>query len=328
MPLVSASEKYAARRNLQKYAWLAIAAALMTIGLKTGAWLVTGSVGLLSDAAESVVNLVAAIAALIALRVAATPADDGHQFGHTKAEYFSAAIEGTMIFVAALVILWQSVLRLINPQPLENVGIGLGISVLASVINGAVAILLLRAGKRYRSITLTADGKHLMTDVWTSIGVVVGVLLVAVTGIDRLDPIVAIAVAINILFAGYQLLNASSRGLMDGTMSDDDNAKIAGIVRGFRTEVVDFHALRTRMAGHRGFAEMHVLVPGEWSVQRGHDLVEDVEEALLQEFPDLHIMAHLEPREDPRAYGDYESEIPIDTELVGEPRSTDVLGSE
>lgn len=325
---MSASEKYAARRNLQKYAWLSIAAAFLTIGLKTGAWLITGSVGLLSDAAESVVNLVAAIAALIALRVAATPADDGHQFGHTKAEYFSAAIEGTMIFVAAMVIIWQSVVRFLNPQPLENVGIGLGISIVASVINGLVAMVLLRAGRRYRSITLSADGKHLLTDVWTSIGVVVGVLLVAVTGIDRLDPVVAMAVGINILVAGWQLLNQSSRGLMDGTMSDEDNAKIAGIVRGFRSDAVDFHALRTRMAGHRGFAEMHVLVPGGWSVQKGHDLIERVEDALLAEFPDLHIMAHLEPSEDPRSYGDYESEIPIDAELIGKPPSTDVQGSE
>ena len=193
------------RPDLSRFAWLSIAAALVTIALKTVAWQVTGSVGLLSDAAESLVNLVAAVVALVALRVAIRPADHNHHYGHSKAEYFSAAAEGMMIFVAAAVILVSSIQRFLQPRPLENVGAGLTVSVLASVVNGLVAVVLLRAGARYRSITLTADGKHLMTDVWTSVGVVVGVLLVWATGWERLDPVVAFAVGLNILVTGWRV---------------------------------------------------------------------------------------------------------------------------
>ncbi|MCE1179535.1 MAG: cation diffusion facilitator family transporter [Micrococcales bacterium] len=298
-------------RDLRKYAWLSIAAAILTIGLKAGAWAVTGSVGLLSDAAESIVNLVAAVAALIALTVAARPADDGHHFGHTKAEYFSAAIEGLMIFVAAVVIIWQAVDRFLNPRPIENVGIGLGISIVASIINGAVALVLLRAGRQHRSITLEADGKHLMTDVWTSVGVVVGVLLVAVTGIERLDPIVAAAVGINIIVAGVQLIRASGRGLMDGAMDAEENAQIAAVLERFESPEVRFHGLRTRVAGHQGFAEVHMLVPGGWTVQRSHDVAEEVEAALRETLPDLHLVTHVEPLEDPRSYDDFQAEFPV-----------------
>lgn len=299
------------RSRLTRYAWLAIGAALATIALKTGAWLITDSVGLLSDAAESVVNLVAAIGALIALRVAATPADEGHHFGHAKAEYLSAAAEGTMIAVAALIIIWQAVLRLMDPQPLQDVGIGLAISVAASVLNGLVALVLMRAGRAHRSITLTADGKHLMTDVVTSVGVVVGVGLVWLTGIDWLDPVIALLVAVNILWAGWGLLMQSTAGLMDHTMDEADNTAIARVLEGFTTDEVSFHGLRTRVAGHRSFAEVHVLVPGAWTVHRGHDLVEEVEQALLAQHPDLSVSAHLEPSEDPRSYDDYETEIRI-----------------
>jgi cation diffusion facilitator family transporter len=292
---------------------LSIAAAIATITLKTIAWQLTGSVGLLSDAAESVVNLVAAIAVLIALRVAAMPADKNHHFGHAKAEYFSAALEGMMIFVAALVIIYSSVERFLNPRPIENVGIGLAISVLASAINGVVAFVLIRAGRRHRSLTLTADGRHLLTDVWTSAGVVVGVLLVALTGVDRLDPVVAFLVGLNIVWTGWRLLRESTEGLMDISMSKDDNRTIADILARFVTQDVHFHALRTRQSGHHRFAEVHVLVPGRWSVQRGHDLVEEVEAAIHHEFADLTITCHLEPSEDPRAYGDYTAEYPVPT---------------
>lgn len=300
-------------RDLSRYAWLSIAAAIATIALKTLAWQMTGSVGLLSDAAESVVNLVAAVAVLIALRVAAMPADKNHHFGHTKAEYFSAALEGLMIFVAALVIIYSAVERFINPRSIENVGIGLAISVVASVINGVVAWVLLRAGKRHRSLTLTADGKHLLTDVWTSAGVVVGVLLVALTKIDRLDPVVAFLVGLNIIWTGWTLLRQSAEGLMDVALSKEDNATIADVLSRFVTPEVHFHALRTRQSGHHRFAEVHVLVPGRWSVQRGHDLVEEVEAALREVFADLNITCHLEPTEDPRAYGDYSAEFPVPT---------------
>jgi cation diffusion facilitator family transporter len=300
-------------RDLSRFAYLSIAAAVVTITLKTVAWQVTGSVGLLSDAAESVVNLVAAIAVLVALKVAAMPADKNHHYGHTKAEYFSAAIEGMMIFVAALVIMYTAVERFLNPRPIDNVGIGLAISVLASLVNGAAAVVLLRAGRRYRSLTLTADGKHLLTDVWTSAGVVAGVLVVALTGIERLDPVVAFLVGLNIVWTGWKLIRASSEGLMDISMSKEDNRAIADILAGFVTREVHFHALRTRESGHHRFAEVHVLVPGAWTVQQGHDLVEEVEAAVHAGFGQIALTCHLEPSEDPRAYGDYAAEFPVPT---------------
>lgn len=301
------------RRHLEKFAWLSIAAALATIVLKTGAWWITDSVGLLADAAESIVNLVAAVAALIALRVAGRVADDDHHFGHSKAEYFSAAIEGAMIFVAAGFIIWQAVGRLLDPRPIDQVGLGLAISVLASIINGAVAFVLIRAGRRHRSITLRADGQHLLTDVWTSVGVVVGVGLVIITGIEVLDPLVALLVGGNILLTGWRLINESGTGLMDAALTPEENADLADTVAARCTDEVTVHGLRTRVAGHVSFAEFHVLVPGAWSVRRAHDVVEDIEEAIAEQHPDLRVTVHLEPREDPRAYDDYGGyEIPIE----------------
>ena len=299
--------------NLSRYAYLAIAAAVVTITLKVIAWRLTGSVGLLSDAVESVVNLVAAVVMLIALRVAARPADKNHLFGHSKAGYFSAVVEGQMIFVAALVIMWTAIERFVNPQPIEQVGVGLGFSVMASIVNAVVGILLIRAGRRHRSLPLTADGKHLMTDVWTSVGVIVGVLLVALTGIELLDPVIAFAVGLNIVFTGWKLLRESVDGLMDIAMTKEDNAVIADVLIGFVSAEVHFHALRTRESGQQRFAEVHVLVPGAWSVQRGHDLVEEVEDAVRLHFPDVALSCHLEPAEDPRAYGDYAAEFPVPT---------------
>lgn len=311
-------------RDLSRFAYLSIAAAVVTITLKVIAWRVTGSVGLLSDATESVVNLVAAVAVLIALKVAAMPADKNHHFGHTKAEYFSAALEGMMIFVAAVVIMATAVERFIHPRPIDNVGIGLAISVVASAVNGAVAFVLLRAGRRHRSLTLTADGKHLMTDVWTSAGVVAGVLLVALTRIERLDPVIAFLVGVNIVWAAWKLIRESTEGLMDISMSKEDNGAIAEILARFVTREVHFHALRTRLSGHHRFAEVHVLVPGAWTVQQGHDLVEEVEDAVHREFGEIALTCHLEPAEDPRAYGDYTAEFPVPThdDIVAAHRST------
>ncbi len=302
------------RRDLSAFAWLSIAAAILTIGLKAGAWALTGSVGLLSDAAESVVNLVAAVVALIALKVAARPADKNHHFGHSKAEYFSAAVEGVMIFVAAVFILISATYRFVHPAPLEQLGIGIAISVVASAINGAVAFVLLRAGRQHRSATLTADGKHLLTDVWTSAGVVLGVGLVALTGWERLDPIVAFAVGVNIIVTGWKLLAESVAGLMDVSWSKEDNARLAEVVRGHLSDDVDVHALRTREAGHARYVEMHVLVPGEWTVLAGHDVVEEIEQAVMAEFERCQVTIHLEPREDPRAYGDYDHEVIVRTD--------------
>ncbi|MEH6380325.1 MAG: cation diffusion facilitator family transporter [Dietzia cercidiphylli] len=291
--------------TLKKFAWLSVATSIVTISLKVVAWWVTGSVGLLPDAAESVVNLVAAVVALIAITVAERPADDDHQYGHSKAEYFSAVVEGAMIFVAATFILYTGVERLLNPVPIESLGLGLAISVVAAVINGVVGTLLIRAGVRHRSPTLKADGKHLITDVVTSVGVVIGVTLVWVTGWEFLDPIVAIGVGLNILFIGYKLVHESGMGLMDATLPEEDNKAIQAVLDRHRQPGrVDFHELRTRESGRWRFVEFHALVPGDWSVERGHDLVEKVEQEIHAALPHSHITTHLEPIEDERAYND------------------------
>lgn len=308
---VPGSGKRVEHVDLTKFAWLSIAAAILTIGLKSGAWWMTGSVGLLSDALESSVNLVAAVVALVSLRAAAMPADANHQFGHTKAEYFSAAIEGIMIFVAATAILFTSVQRFLDPQPLENVGVGLAISAVASAVNGGVAWVLLRKGREHRSLTLVADGKHLLTDVWTSFGVVVGVLLVWLTGWERLDPVVAFAVGINIIVTGWHLIQQSVEGLMDISWPKEDNAKLASIIAARTSDVVTVHGLRTRESGRHRYVEMHLLVPGAWTVKRGHDRAEEIEAAVRREFGSVSISVHLEPLEDPRSYDDYEHEVKI-----------------
>ncbi|MFN8076797.1 MAG: cation diffusion facilitator family transporter [Kineosporiaceae bacterium] len=295
----------AAAPSLVRFAWLSIAAAVATIALKSGAYLLTGSVGLLSDAAESLVNLVAALVALAALIVARRPADADHHYGHGKAEYFSAGIEGVMIFVAAAVILYTSVDRFLHPAPLENLGVGLLVSTVAAVLNGAVGGALLRAGRAHRSATLVADGKHLLTDVWTSIGVIVGVLLVGLTGWERLDPVVAAAVGLNILVTGWRLVAQSGRSLLDAALPHEDLDVVRRVLDGFRSPYVDFHGLQTREAGRYRFVAVHVLVPGEWTVQQGHDVVEKVEQAIRAALPDTTVQTHLEPREDERAYGDH-----------------------
>ena len=299
------------RASLTKFAWLSIAAAVTTISLKMLAYAVTGSVGLLSDAAESVVNLVAAIVALVALRVAALPADHNHHFGHGKAEYFSAAIEGLMIFVAAAVIVVTAVQRLIHPQPLEQVGIGLAIVAIATLVNLAVGLLLIRVGTEHRSITLEADGRHLMTDVWTSVGVMIGVAMVALTGWLRLDPLIALAVGVNILYTGSRLVMRSTAGLMDHALPAEDHDAIVAVLQRFTSDDVHFHALQTRESGHARFVSVHVLVPGAWTVQQGHDLLEDLEAALCDALPATDVHTHLEPVEDERAYKDSHLGVPI-----------------
>ena len=288
--------------DLSRYGWLAVATALATIALKAGAWLVTGSVGLLADAAESIVNLVAAVVALIALKIAVKPADANHNFGHTKAEYFSAAVEGVMIFIAAISIGIFAVQRLLVPQPLEAVGVGLAISVVASVLNGAVALLLIRAGRRHHSIALKADGKHLMTDVWTSAGVLAGIVLVWLTGWDWLDPVIAIAVGVNILFAGYALVQESTAGLMDVSLPEEDNERLRAILSSRAGAAVGFHLMRTRVSGTRQFMEFHLLVPDEWSVKQGHDFLEDLSDEIVSEFPRMTVTGHIEPINDARSY--------------------------
>ena len=289
-------ESEGASPGLTKFAWLSIAAAVVTIALKSGAYLLTGSVGLLSDATESLVNLVAAVVALIALRVAARPADENHHYGHGKAEYFSAGIEGLMIFVAAGVILVSSVARFLHPAALESIGLGLAISTVATAVNWAVGLLLLRAGSAHRSVTLTADGKHLLTDVWTSAGVIIGVLLVGLTGWQRLDPIVAAIVGVNILVTGYRLVSQSVTSLLDAALPADDLARVTAVLNQKRTAEIDFADLRTRESGRHRFVSLTVLVPGAWTVEQGHDLTEDVEAAITKDLPDTAVQTHLEPR--------------------------------
>jgi cation diffusion facilitator family transporter len=282
--------------GLTRFAWLSIAAAVVTITLKASAYRLTGSVGLLSDAAESVVNLVAAVVALIALRVAARPADDNHHYGHGKAEYFSAGIEGLMIFVAAAVIMVSAVERFLHPSPLESVGIGLAISTVASVVNGAVGMLLVRAGRTHRSVTLTADGKHLLTDVWTSVGVIVGVFLVALTGWERLDPVVAALVGVNILVTGYRLVSQSVTSLLDAALPEQDLARLTAVLDRLRTPDVDFAHLRTRESGQHRFVSLTLLVPGSWTVERAHDVADDVEAAIAADLTGTDVQTHIEPQ--------------------------------
>ncbi len=284
--------------------WLSIGAAAATIALKVTAWLLTGSVGLLSDAAESLVNLAAAVGAMGALQWAAKPPDEEHAYGHTKAEYFSAGVEGALVVVAAVVIVIAAAPRLFDPEPLADVGVGLILSAVASGINLTVGYLLIRVGRAERSIVLEADGKHLMTDVWTSAGVILAVAAVALTGWERLDPIIALAVAANIVVTGGVLVRRSAGGLMDRALSPEEQEQIHEVLARFGGGGVGFHALRTRQAGSRAFVSVHVLVPGAWSVQRGHDLAEEIEAALREPLPYVIVFTHLEPAEDPRSFDD------------------------
>lgn len=285
--------------SLKRYAWLSIAAALATILLKSLAWWLTGSVGLLSDALESLVNLAGALMALTMLTLAANPADDDHAHGHGKAEYFSSAFEGLLILIAAAGIAYTSIDRLLSPRPLEAVGAGLLVSVVASLINLATARILLRVGKAHRSITLEADAHHLMTDVWTSVGVIIGVGLVWLTGWLWLDPVIALLVAANIVWTGWQLLQRSAAGLMDVSIAAEEIDVIEKILSSYRHQGLDFHALRTRQAGARAFVSLHVLVPGHWSVQEGHDWSERIEADIRSTLAHAHVTTHLEPKEDP-----------------------------
>jgi len=289
---------------LTRYAWLSIAAALVTITMKSAAYLLTGSVGLLSDALESTVNLAAAVVALISLRILSRPANDEFTFGFSKIEYFSQGFEGGMILLAAAAIIFSAIPRLIHPVPLEQLGLGLIISVAASLVNLGVSLVLMRAGKRYNSITLTADARHLMTDVWTTGGVLIGIALVWLTGILRLDPIVAIIVAINILFTGYRLLVRSGRGLMDISLPAEDTTRVKSILESHQTEGVHYHALRSRQAAARKFLVVHLLVPGNWTVRQGHAIANQIENEVIKAIPNSNIATHIEPIEDPLSQQD------------------------
>jgi cation diffusion facilitator family transporter len=294
------------RSSLTRYAWLSIAAAIVTIGLKSLAYLMTGSVGLLSDAIESLVNLVAAILALFMLMIAARPADEEHPYGHSKAEYFASGAEGALILVAALSIAVTGVQRLLAPRPIEQPGLGLVVSTFASVINLVVARILLGVGKRHNSITLEADAHHLMTDVWTSVAVIVGIGIVAVTDWEPLDPIIALAVAANIVRTGVQLMRRSVAGLMDAALPPEEYEKVLKVLDKYKEQGVEFHALKTRQAAGRRFVSVHVLVPGRWTIHKGHHLVENVEKDIREALAGVTVFTHLEPVEDPLSFQDIE----------------------
>lgn len=302
-------------QSLAIYGWLSIAAALVTIALKSYAYWLTGSVGLLSDAMESLINLVAAVIVLIVLSIAARPPDDGHAYGHEKIEYFSSGAEGIMILLAAVSIAFTAWERLWHPQPFQQLDVGIAISVLASLINLIVARILISVGRRRQSITLEADGKHLMTDVWTTVGILAGIALIVVanrlepalalakrlgmSGWEILDPIIAIAVALHIVLTGLHLIRRTVSGLMDAALPAEELAEIVAVLEQFvASERIAYHALRTRYAGARRFMSVHVLVPGDWSVQRGHDLLETIERQISQRFDTIDIDTHLEPIED------------------------------
>ena len=288
----------------RKFALVSIAAALATIVLKTLAWWLTGSVGLLSDALEGTINLAGATVALAMLSIAARPPDEDHAYGYGKAEYFASGIEGTLILIAAIAIAVAAVDRLITPRALEQVGAGLALSTLASLVNFAVARKLLEAARHYRSIALEADARHLMTDVWTSAGVILGVAAVWLTGWERLDPLIAIAVAANIVWAGYQLMRRSFQGLLDHALPESELQTLNRVLDRYRTEGIDFHAVRTRQAGARSFVTLHVLVPARWSVARGHDMGHQVENAIREALPGISVLTHVEPLGRPESYQD------------------------
>jgi cation diffusion facilitator family transporter len=288
----------------QRLMGLSILAAVVNLGLKGAAYHVTGSVGLLADAGESVINLVAALAALAALRYAARPVDESHTYGHEKIEFFSSGLEGTLILVAAVGIAWYAVRRLFVPQELEALDVGSAFTVVATLINLGVARVLLRAGRRERSIVLEADGRHLMTDVYSSVAVLVGIGLVWLTKVVWFDAAAALLMSVHIGWTAVGLIRRSFDGLMDRALSDEEQARVRAAIEGRLAPGMDYHALRTRQAGARRFADFHLLVPGVFTVRRAHEITEQIEAAIRAALPDTEVTVHVEPIEDRAAYED------------------------
>lgn len=302
--------------NPRRFAWLAIAAAVLTISLKGAAAILTGSVSLLSDALESTINLTTAVMTLIVLFIVARPEDEDHTYGHGKAEYLSSGAEGGLILAASAGIIFVSVRRLINPLPVSHLDVGLVVIGVATLINLIVATLLIRVGRRERSVALEADGRHLMTDVWTSVGVIIGVLMVYLTGIVRLDPIIAILFGANIAVTGIRLMVRSTQGLMDSAVPKEEVQAITATLDRHAEAGLQYHALRTRQSGSRSFASFHIQVPGEWTVQRGHDLLEQIDLELHRTLPYLTVFSHIEPMEDPRSFQDIHLDRPDIDQLM------------
>jgi cation diffusion facilitator family transporter len=284
----------------QRLLLVSVVVALVTIGLKTGAWWLTDSVGLLSDAMESLVNLASAIFGLMMVTIATRPADEDHPYGHHKAEYFSSGFEGILIIVAGLGILWTAGHRLRDPQPIEQVGLGLALSVVSSALNGLLAWVMFRAAREHRSLALEADARHLVTDVWTSAGVVAGIALVSVSGWLWLDAVVAMAVALNILKEGAHLVWRSSQGLMDVSVEPEVLTQIQQVLDGFahqrgETAIIRFDHLNTRKAGQRRFVDVHMHMPAGWTLGRAAALRTSVEQALMSAVPGLRATIQLLP---------------------------------
>ncbi len=309
VPGVSAPQ-HTSRAFLRRYAWISIAAAVGTIALKAAAYLLTASVGLLSDAVESLVNLAGALMALWMLTVAARAPDEEHAFGHDKAEYFSSGVEGALIVLAAAAIAIAAADRLVSPRPVERLGLGMGVSVGASLVNLFVARILLDAGRRFESITLQADARHLLTDVWTSAGVLVALGAVYLTGWQPLDPIVGLAVAANIVRIGFRIIRESIGGLMDTALPGAERERLRSIIERHATDGAEFHALRTRRSGARTFVSVHVLVPGDWTVHRGHALLERIEEDVRGALSGVTMFTHLESLQDPASWDDQHLDRP------------------
>lgn len=294
------------RPSLKRFLYLSIAAAITTIGLKFAAYFETGSMGFFSDALESLVNLFAAIIALVILHISEKPADEEHEFGHGKAQYFSSALEGALILIAAVSIIYTSVPKILKPEPLENIGLGTLLSGAAALTNLIVGFVLTKKGKKYNSLLLEADGKHLLSDVVTSVGVILGVIVVKITGLYFLDPIIAIGVALYIVYIGFKLIVRSTNELMDAAIPKDEQQRIVDYLDSLEERNIEYHSLLTREAGYRRFVTFHLLVPGKWSIKQGHDCAEEIEQYIEQMFinSNVTVTSHIEPIEDPISFND------------------------
>jgi cation diffusion facilitator family transporter len=305
--------------SLFKPVLLSVAAAIVTLLLKGAAYFLTGSVGLLSDAAESLINLLAALTAYLSLWYASRPVDESHTYGHDKIEYFSSGLEGVLILVAAGGIAWYAIVRLFSPELPQNLEVGTAISVLASLVNLVVAQILIRQGRKHRSIVLEADGKHLMTDVWTSVGVLLGLGMVYLTHVEVLDPLIALLVSANIVWTGFDLVRRSFNGLMDHALPAKEMNAVRSAIEGVLGPGTHFHALRTRQAGTHRFADFHLLVAGDLPVRRAHDLANRVEQAVRDSVPGIEVTIHIEPI-DERASWEDSALLAIENKLPDAPR--------
>ena len=292
------------QKSIAHIVWLSIIASVLTISIKSAAYFVTGSVGFMSDAMESFINLIAGIIAFISLTIAARPADTKHPFGHNKAEYFSSIIEGTLIVLAAIGIIYTGINRIYHPQPLDELNLGMALSVLATIINLVTSRILLHYGKKHNSITLEADAHHLMTDVWTTVGIIIGIFLVKITHWQILDPIMAIAVGISIIYTGSRLVIRSTDGLMDSKISEKDLIQIRQILNRHQADGIEYHALYTRQAASKRFISFHLLFPGDYTVYQAHEVTKLIETDIAIEFPHTDVFIHIEPLNDQDSFDD------------------------